>query len=177
MSPVPAETPVTPGYGWWYDAADTVLGVIGDCLGQCEYELFVSQGRPPAECSSIAVWPAMSTRAEARVQRCHHPRRESLVVTLTRCCAVVDAQDVYQPQIEDREARCFSRDLDRILRCLACNLPAALKANGMRCDEQLVGEVTFDEQRMGDCYSANIRLDTSRLLGCDCEPPAAPGGG
>lgn len=158
---------------FWYDLGSEILGAVIACLGDpCEYETYVATGRPQAECNSIAFWVDNSSPTIAsRVEKCRMYRRETVRLTITRCCGAVDSQVEFDPTREDKDASCFLADLDTIMRCLCGELPTILKDRRIDCrDEHPLRDVIFDQERQGDCYSADLLITFERSVACECPP-------
>lgn len=158
---------------FWYDVAAAILGLVGECMDPCDYQTYVSTGKPTADCDAITAWVDFSTMPRAvGLEKCAVYRRERFVVTITRCCAAVDSQVELDPAREDKEAQCFLRDLDALYRCLACGLPDVLSDFKIDCrNTNPVTDIVADQQREGDCYSADIFIEFERKVSCDCPPP------
>lgn len=154
----------------WYDIAAAVLAQVKTCIDDCDYAIYVSQGRPTADCSAVTMWPASSDDILRKLGRCDTYRSEGFRVTMTRCCATVDSvAGAFEPTREDAEAECFLRDVDLVDRCLVCNVPEILSTMGrIDCDDNPVRGVVFDQERQGECYTAEWVITYQRAVSCEC---------
>lgn len=154
----------------WYDTAASILAEVKACIDDCGYGIYVSQGRPTADCNSITAWPSISAGLPVRLGRCDTYRAEEFKVTMTRCCEGIDAQvkQAFDPSREDNEARCFLEDVDIVDRCLVCAVPGVLKDQRIDCEENPVRALVFDQSREGECYTAEWTIAYERAISCEC---------
>lgn len=138
------------------------------CLeSDCEYQFFISLGRPPAECNSVAFWYDGSSRSRTDNVDCVTTVFDTdLVVTLTRCCVSADANLEFDVAQEEKDAQCFLNDLEALVNCLTCGAVAELKT--LSCGV-LVSDIRVDQEKQGGCYSVDIILNVTDEICCITE--------
>lgn len=140
---------------------------IKECLDPCEYKVFTSLGRPQAECNSIGIWYEGSRRNRADNTDCATRVFDTeIMVTLTRCCVAADASIDFDFAQEEKDALCFHDDLSTLLACLSCSSETLLANYIISCGT-LIESVRVDQEKMGGCYSADIRLSIVDDICCD----------
>lgn len=140
---------------------------IKECLdSSCEYRFFVSLGRPPAECNNIAIWYDSSGRNRSDNGDCTTNVLDSeIVVTITRCCVAADSGLEFDFAQEEKDAECFHSDLDALISCISCAASTLLEDHILSCGT-IIDEVQLDQERLGGCYSADIRLSFTEEICC-----------
>lgn len=150
-----------------FDILDDLRNSVKDCLEglSCEYMFFISLGKPPADCNSIAFWYDGSSRNRSDNGDCKTNVYDTdLTITITRCCTSTDAELNFNPIQEEKDARCFLEDLAALRACLSCDSSSALSSHILSCG-LLVTSVNADQEKYGGCYSADI---TVRIVEDDC---------
>ena len=150
-----------------YDALRGLLDDIQACMDtECHYKTFVSLGIPPAECDSIAAWMSYQRRTEDNSE-CQNAYFDHAVnLTLTRCCINTDAAKEFSHASEQEDAQCFLRDIDALINCLTCESLANLESSD--CGST-IGEISYDLEKEGGCYSATITLNRLVIECCSEE--------
>lgn len=150
-----------------FDTLSDLRDSVNECLSElsCEYSFFISLGRPPADCNSIAFWYDGSARNRSDNGDCRTNVYDTdLMITITRCCASVDAELAFNPVNEEKDAKCFLDDLSALRNCLSCASSDSLSSHIISCG-MIVSEVKADQEKYGGCYSADI---TIRIVEDDC---------
>lgn len=156
-------------YGFLAD----LVTVAADCVNNtavrgCPYEVFVSPGEPPADCSHIAgIWTGASIRPGT--DKCLIAVEESFAISLNQCC-LKNVGEQFDPVLEDDDARCFITDFGALFECLVCNVHTALKPYVRNCQNVEVKVAQPDEEPQGGCYGGVITISFDRFHGC-CPPP------
>jgi len=140
---------------------------IKECLeASCEYDFFISLGRPPADCNSIAFWVDSSRRNRFDNGECTTSTLDSEVrVTLTRCCIAADSGLQFDTKQEEKDAKCFHDDVQALLACISCNGSTLLQDYIISCGT-LISDVRYDQERLGGCYSVEISLSFTEDICC-----------
>lgn len=135
---------------------------IKECLdASCEYTFFLSLGRPPADCNSIAFWYKEMSRSPRDNTDCITTIFDTdIVLTITRCCVVADSAIGFNFTQEEHDAQCFISDLQALLCCLN-----DIDVPSISCGPFIL-EVQLDQERLGGCYSADIVLSLTDELCC-----------
>lgn len=153
--------------------ADLVT-VAADCVGNtsdrgCPYEVFVSNGEPPADCSHIAAyWTGGSLLPGS--DKCNIQMQENFSVSLMRCC-LANIGEEFDAGLEDDDARCFVTDFGVLLECLVCNVHEALKPYVRSCQDVVVRAGNPDRSAAGGCMGGTVDISFTRIQPC-C-PPAS----
>lgn len=151
-----------------------LLTIAADCVGNastkgCEYEVFVSNGEPPADYSHIAAYWTGSTVLPGS-DKCLIQMRESFSVSLMLCC-LSNIGEEFDAGLEDADARCFVNDFGALLECLVCNVGVALKPYVRSCQNIMVEIGNPDRSAAGGCMGGTVDISFTRLQPC-C-PPAS----
>lgn len=147
--------PAFPVYSVLRDLLDQIVTCLGD---PCPYQVLVSRGMPPADCSSIAAWYGGSRRDRDSAECATDLYETSLSFTVTHCCITPDQGVGFDFEREEIEAECFLENLMAIRECLACEATAVVGSRMTGCGA-LVSSVSVDPEPRGGCYSATIRVD------------------
>lgn len=141
-----------------YQILRDLLDQIVECLGDpCPYQVFVSRGYPPADCSSIAAWYSNSNRASEN-QDCQTTIYDTdLKFTITHCCVTPDTGIGFDFEREEIEAECFLTNLAAIRECLSCSATDTVSQYILGCGA-LVTSVVADPEARGGCYSATVTI-------------------
>lgn len=148
-------------------AADIAAQIVA-CIGQqCDYKIVYARSLPPAECDTIAlVWGPRSFAAESAcgVTACDGTEVTPLLVTITKCCIGPDGADAFDLAAEEREAICFSADLEAIEDCFRCadwrQFAADHAVDRIRVISTTPGTVR------GGCMDATIRVEFTATVCC-----------
>lgn len=147
--------------------ADLVT-LAGDCVGNaeggCAYEVFVSPGEPPADCSHIAAFWTGST-IERGSDKCLIKVREQFSISLNRCC-LKNIGDEFNPALEDDDARCFIADFGALFECLVCGVADVVKPYVRTCQDVIVSVSEPNDAAEGGCYGGVIDISFTRLQPC-----------
>lgn len=147
--------------------ADLVT-VAADCVGNttargCPYEVFVSNGEPPADCSHIAAyWTGSSVLPGS--EKCIIQVRENFSVSLMLCC--LSMEETFDASVEDAEAKCFVTDFGELFECLICNVQEALKPYVRSCQDVVVKIGNPDRSAAGGCMGGTIDVSFVRFQPC-----------
>lgn len=145
--------------------AANILSLARECLEpfECPYDVFVSNGDPPADCSSISAhW--RDAQIDNASNQCHTVINESLEVTLIRCCQTNDTMD-FDPVKEDADARCFLRDFGNLFECLVCRVKEVLGAVDSTCANPFV-QIASAEGVQGGCATGRIIISFQHVQNC-----------
>lgn len=151
-------------YGFMAD----LVTVAADCVGNsaalgCPYEIFVSNGEPPADCSHIAAYWTNSAVLPGS-QKCSVQVRESFSVSLMRCCLSMDTD--FSAAVEDAEAKCFVDDFGALFECLVCRFEEALKPYVRTPTEIAIKVGNPDRSAAGGCMGGTIDISFVRFQPC-----------
>lgn len=147
--------------------ADLVT-VAADCVGNtaalgCPYDIFVSNGEPPADCSHIAAyWTGSSVIPGSK--KCSAQVRETFSISLMRCCLSMDVD--FDAGTEDAEAKCFVTDFGSLFECLVCHTEDALKAYVRTAQDVLVKVGNPDRSAAGGCMGGTVDISFTRFQPC-----------
>lgn len=149
--------------------ADLVT-VAADCVQNtsvrgCQYEVFVSNGEPPADCSHIAAFWTGGTIVPGS-DKCLVKVRENFRVSLNRCCLKADMEAEFDPAVEDDDAKCFVTDFGALFECLVCNVQTALKPYIRSCQDVMVKVAQPDNSPQGGCMGGMVDISFVRLQPC-----------
>ena len=100
-------------YAFMADLVTLAADCVGNAAGGCPYDVFVSPGEPPADCSHIAAYWTGST-VMAGSDKCLIKVREQFSVSLNRCC-LRNIGEEFSAALEDDDARCFVTDFGALL--------------------------------------------------------------
>lgn len=147
--------------------ADLVT-LAGDCVGNgaggCQYEIFVSTGEPPADCSHIAAyWTGSSVMGGS--DKCLIKVRETFAISLNRCC-LKSVGDAFDAGLEDADAKCFIDDFGALFECLVCSVADVLKPHVRTCQDVIVKVGQPDRSAMGGCYGGMVEISFVRHQPC-----------
>lgn len=152
-------------YGFMAD----LVTVAADCVGNtaardCPYEVFVSNGEPPQDCSHIATfWTGASIVPGS--DKCLVKVRETFRVSLSRCCMTNNGAE-FDAMAEDADAKCFVTDFGNLFECLVCNVTVALKPYIRTCQDVLVKVASPDLEPRGGCMGGMVDISFIRLQPC-----------
>lgn len=148
--------------------ADLVT-LAADCIGNqdCPYEVFVSNGEPPAECGHIAAfWEGSSLTAQS--DKCRIVVRENFKVSFNRCC-LKNTGEKFDSVAEDSDAQCFLAEFGDLFECLVCEINTVLKQYVRTCQNVTVRVARPDHEPRFGCYGGMIDISFERHKGC-CPP-------
>lgn len=158
-------------YGFMAD----LVTVAADCVNNtavrgCPYEVFVSNGEPPSDCSHIAAyWSGSSILAGS--DKCLIQTRESFRVSFMQCC-LTNINPEFDPMLEDDDARCFVTDFGALFECLICETPRVLKNYIRNCQDVVVRVGDPDRMAAGGCMGGTIEISFTRMQPC-CAPASS----
>lgn len=158
-------------YGFMAD----LVTVAADCVANtgtrgCPYDVFVSPGDPPADCSHIAAfWTGSAIRPGTN--KCLITVEETFMVSLNMCC-LKNVGEEFDPSLEDADAECFVRDFGALFECLVCNVQTALKPYVRNVQDVEVKVAEPEEGPQGGCIGGQIAISFERFHGC-CEPASS----
>lgn len=144
------------------DLLDQIRACTFDQNASCTYTYYVSMGQPSADCNSIAAWLDMKDRSSVNPDCATAHMDVAIKLMITRCCTSLDAQEQFDPTLEQKEAQCFLNDLDLLISCINCNLTAP---EDMSCG-YVLSSVLTDNEREGGCYSATLSIDLTEEECC-----------
>jgi hypothetical protein len=151
-----------------YSFLADLLAVASDCIENadngCPYDVFVSPGEPPADCSHIAAYWNGSTMLGGS-EKCLMKVRENFTISMNRCCLKNLGED-FDPILEDEDARCFIKDFETMLECVMCNIYEVLKDYVRTGQEVAVSGGMLDRAASGGCYGATIEIAFTRHHSC-----------
>jgi len=151
-------------YAFLADLVTLAADCVGNATGGCPYEVFVSPGEPPADCSHIAGYWATSA-VVAGSDKCLIKVRETFVVSLNRCC-LKNVTEEFSPALEDDDARCFIADFGAMFECLICEVSAVLKPYVRTCQDVIVKVGEPDRTAAGGCYGGVVEISFIRHQPC-----------
>lgn len=147
--------------------ADLVT-LAGDCVGNadggCEYEIFVSPGQPPADCSHIAAY-WVGSQILPGSDKCLIKVRESFAISFNRCC-LKNIGEEFSAALEDDDTRCFIADFGVLFECLVCGVADALKPYVRSCQDVIVKMGEPDRVAEGGCYGGLVEISFVRHQPC-----------
>jgi len=151
-------------YAFMADLVTLAADCVGNTLGGCPYEVFVSNGEPPADCSHIAArW--LGGQVLAGSEKCLIKTRERFAVNLNRCC-LKNIGEEFDPALEDDDAKCFVTDFGTLYECLICETPSVLNTFVRTCQEIVVRIAETERAPMGGCYGGEIMIEFTRVQPC-----------
>ena len=155
-------------YGFMADLVTTAADCIENVDRNCPYNVFVSNGEPPSDCSHIAAyWTGASTTVQS--EKCRIVVRENFKVSLSRCC-LKNVGEEFDPVAEDADASCFVKDFGDLFDCLVCEAATVLKNYVRTCQDVVVKIASPDHSPSGGCYGGIIDISFIRIHPC-CPPP------
>lgn len=133
-------------------------------MGSCDYRFARSRGIPPADCNSITLsWIDEGDSApfgdcESSFEGCEDVTTTAGIrIALTRICMGPDQEPVFDWELEDAAAACFSDDLEKVMCCLKKSDWRQLKQDH-RLDRFTYVGTTYDVESQGGGYSAYIEM-------------------
>jgi hypothetical protein len=158
-------------YAFLADLVVTASDCVGNAANGCQYEVFVSPGEPPSDCSHIAAyWTGSSVMSGS--DKCLIKVRENFSISLNRCC-LRNIGEVFDAGLEDDDARCFIKDFEALFECLICEVNTVLKPYVRSCQDVVVSVGQPHNTTSGGCYGGVINISFTRHHPC-CPPPSQP---
>lgn len=156
-------------YAFMADLVTTAADCVQNPERGCEYDIFVSNGEPPADCSHLAVYWTGATTIPGS-EKCLIQMRETFSVSLMLCC-LKNIEAEFDPAAEDDDARCFVTDFGNLLECLVCETNRVLANYVRTCQDVVVKVGNPDRSAAGGCMGGTIDISFTRFQPC-C-PPAS----
>ena len=151
-------------YAFLADLVTLAADCVGNAAGGCQYEVFVSPGEPPADCSHIAgYWSGSSIMRGS--DKCLIKVMETFVISLNRCC-LKNIGEEFDPGLEDADAKCFIDDFGALFECLVCEVTTVLKPYVRTCQDVIVKVVQPDQTAGGGCYGGTVEISFVRHQPC-----------
>lgn len=151
-------------YAFLADLVTLAADCVGNAAGGCQYDVFVSPGEPPADCSHIAAYWSGSTILPGS-DKCLIKVRESFIVSLNRCC-LKNIGEEFSAVLEDDDARCFVTDFGVLFECIICGVADVLKSYVRTCQDVIVRAAQPDRAAAGGCYGGLLEVSFVRLQPC-----------
>ncbi len=151
-------------YALLADLLITAADCVGNPINGCQYDIFVSAGQPPADCTHIAAfWTGSSLMPGS--QKCLMKVRESFAISLNRCC-LSNVGETFDPGLEDADAQCFLNDFGTLFECLLCEASNVISTYVKTGQDVNVSVAQPDSSADGNCYGGIIEISFIRHQPC-----------
>jgi hypothetical protein len=151
-------------YAFLADLVTMAADCVGNASGGCEYEVFVSPGVPPSDCSHVAAY-WIGSEILPSSDKCLVKVRERFAVSLLRCC-LKNVGSEFDAVLEDDDARCFITDFGALFECLICEVAGVLRPYVRTCQDVLVKVGQPDSMTDGACYGGIVEVSFVRIQPC-----------